>query len=105
MNRKGKGNRVYEEAERTNPVFKMTSLVTLIFFMHPKQSSSRVHSSCFSIGGGFSTPEEFENMIGVVLLRLPLLDSIGEDDAESTLNPLFNRDGIDSALLLLTLRN
>lgn len=82
------------------------SLVTLIFFMHPKQSSSSVHSSCFSIGAGFSKPEEFENMIGVVLLRLPLFDSSGEDDIESMLlRPLLTREVTDSVLLRLTLRN
>jgi len=58
----------------TNPVSVRTSLVILIFFLHPKHKSSRVHSSFLSIGGGFSIPDEFEYMIGLLLLLLAFLE-------------------------------
>lgn len=36
----------------------------MIFFIHPKHNSSRVHSIFFSIAGGFTNPLEFEYIIG-----------------------------------------
>lgn len=52
----------------------MTSLVILIFLTHPEYKFSSVHSSFFSIGGGFLLTVDCENMIGVVDLRLMFLD-------------------------------
>lgn len=56
----------------------MTSLVILIFLTHPKHKFSSVHSSFFSIGGGFllTVDCDCENMIGVVDLRLMFLDKV-----------------------------
>lgn len=68
----------------TNPIFVTTSLVILIFFVHPKHNSSRVHSSFFSTAGGLISPFEFENMMGVVLLRLALLDREAGKAVESS---------------------
>lgn len=54
--------------------FFITSLVTLIFFMHPKHRFSSVQYSFLSTSGGFLLAVVCENMIGVVDLRLRLLD-------------------------------
>ena len=55
----------------------MASLVIIIFFTHPSQSSSNVHSSFFSTGGGFFNAVDCEYMIGVLLglLLLVFLES------------------------------
>lgn len=44
----------------TNPVSEITSLVILIFLLHPWHSSSRVHSSFLSIGCGFFGTVDWE---------------------------------------------
>ncbi|KAE9607696.1 hypothetical protein Lalb_Chr09g0332841 [Lupinus albus] len=56
------------------PVYLITSLVTLIFLVHPKHKSSSEQKSFFSTSGGFLLVVVCENMIGVVALRLRLLD-------------------------------
>lgn len=64
--------------EVTNPVSVMTSLITLIFLMHPWHKSSSEHSSFFSIGWGFLRAVDCENTMGaVLLLRLELLEREG----------------------------
>lgn len=57
------------------PLSVIASLVTFIFFTHPKHNSSKVHSSVFSVGGGFTNPVELENIIGVELFRLALREN------------------------------
>ena len=52
----------------------ITSLVTLIFLVHPKHKSSSLHWIFFSTSGGFLLTVVCENIIGVVDLRLRLLD-------------------------------
>jgi len=52
----------------------MTSLVILIFFLHPKHKSSSVQCSFVSTSGGFLLDVVCENMIGVVDLWLRLLE-------------------------------
>lgn len=54
--------------------FLITSLVTLIFLVHPKHNCSSVHWRFFSTTGGFLLTVVCENMIGVVALLLRLLD-------------------------------
>lgn len=58
----------------TYPGCLIASLVTLIFLTHPKHNSSSVQCSFFSTSGGFLLTVVCENMIGVVDLRLRLLD-------------------------------
>ena len=69
----------------TNPVSLTIALVTFIFFWHPKHSSSKVHSSCFSMAGGFNIPDELENMMGAGLFRLSLFERKGWAGVRSAL--------------------
>lgn len=60
----------------THPLSARTSLLIMIFLTHPWQSSSSVHSMVFSTGGGFLREIEYENMMGVPSLLLPLRDRL-----------------------------
>lgn len=67
----------------TYPSFVNTSRLILTFLMHPKHNSSRVHSSLFTISGGFSSPLALE----YTMVELSLLEREGvvRKEFESTL--------------------
>lgn len=76
----------------------MASLVIIIFFTHPSLSSSNVHSSFFSIGGGFFIAVDCEYMIGVAfgLLLLLFLESDRRFAVEFASEPYFLLVSLDN---------
>lgn len=66
-----------------------------------------MHSSFFSIGGGFNIPDEFEYMMREELEpRLVFLDRTGGEGVESLpLRPICAEEGIDCVLFLFKLLN
>lgn len=74
----------------TYPSLVSTSRLMLTFLMQPKHNSSRVHSSCFTMSGGFWSPLALEYTI----VELFLLESVGAPLKE-----------FESMLFLLKLRS
>ena len=79
----------------------------MTFLIAPKHNSSNEHSSFLSVGCGFlrMVEVECENMMGVVLRRLVLLDKLLTLEFWFVNLPLENSDGrgVEMALFVLIL--